>query len=313
MYYFIVNTSGGGGRALRTWKMVKKILQKRGVDYRAFFTERKGHASLLAKDVCAHYAPCNVCVVGGDGTINEVLNGLYAFKSEDGRCGFDSVRFGVIPTGSGNDFARGAKIPRNTKKALSRLLSSSHETKMDIGLARLENGSERVFGISAGLGMDAIVCREVGTSKLKGILNKLHLGNLVYVLLTIKTLFSMQTSQVHIQSGVNSYTFNRLIFLSAMNFRQEGGGVPIAPAASAFDKELSFCLASDISKPKAFFNLPFLVLAKHQGRKGFFLWNAPEITVSATPPAVLHTDGEYGGTVSSVRFVCLPAALSLLL
>ena len=312
MYYFIVNTSGASGRAVRTWKKVSHCLQKRGIAYKALFTQGKGHGAVLAQEVCAQYAPCTLCVVGGDGTINEVLNGLFSYKCPNGKTGLSLVRFALIPTGSGNDFARGAKIPKNIKKALSLFTENPAEVALDLGLVRFADGTERVFGISAGLGMDAIVCREASTSRLKKILNALHLGSLVYIFLTVKTLFSMKTSAVSVKSGNEYYTFDRLIFLSAMNFSKEGGGVAVFPRASAVDANLSFCLASNISKLKAFLDLPFLVLALHEKLKGFRLWSSSCIEVKATPPLVLHTDGEYAGTVGEVKIECLPATLCLL-
>lgn len=102
MYYFIVNRTSRSGHSKKVWTEVKKELDKSGAEYQVFFTDHAGHAWELADEICGYEEECiHLVVVGGDGTVNEVINGMHDFEK---------VRFGYIPTGSGNDFARGMKI-----------------------------------------------------------------------------------------------------------------------------------------------------------------------------------------------------------
>ena len=303
MLYFIVNAHGGSGKAQRTWENVQKILSSNNVEYEAFETQHSGHGTELAKTICSGKDDVRLVVVGGDGTINEVLNGI-----ED----FSKVHFAVVPTGSGNDFAGGLGIPNNTQKAMDIILNSKGDKLIDIGMVRTEEKTA-YFGISAGIGMDAIVCKRALTSTLKKVLNKLHMGKFTYVLLTIHTLFSMKKENVTLTfDGGDSELCKELIFLAAMNLRAEGGGVPMAPEADCKDGKLSMCLASGISKFKAFMDFPVLVAGKHGKLKGFSLRTFKTLDIHCESPMVLHHDGEYGGDVKDIHMECLPEKLSLM-
>lgn len=294
MYYFIVNYTGGSGRSRATWNKVYALLKKKNIEYKAYVTKYEGHASQLAKKISLlDDDDIRMIVVGGDGTINEVLNGI---------ADFSRVKFAIIPTGSGNDFARGLGLPGKTEDILDMILSSKEAKKIDVGEIITENGDRRYFGISAGIGLDAIVCKKTDASKLKKILNKVGLGSLSYVILTIITLFSMETYDVRVdmKKGDGIYdekAFNKLIFLAAMNTKWEGGGVPMNPNAQYDDGFLSICAVSGIPKLLSFFNFPVLIKGKHEGKKGFLLENVEKLTFDADRPMVLHTDGEYIGDI----------------
>ncbi len=300
MYYFIVNYTGGSGKARKTWNRVHFLLKEKEIEYKAYVTKRPGHAKELAKKISElPDEDIRLIVVGGDGTINEVLNGITDFSR---------IRFGLIPTGSGNDFARGLGIPKDTDRALDIILSSVEGKVIDIGEVIKGNGEKRYFGISSGIGLDAIVCKKNLDSKVKKFLNKLGMGSLSYIVLTVTTLFSMETYDVNVRiksseknsEGVSSELienvhFDKLIFLAAMNFYAEGGGVPMNPNALGDDGLLSICAASGVPKWKAFLMLPILKGGKHEGKKGFTLKDAESLVFDADRPMVLHADGEYIG------------------
>lgn len=304
MFYFIVNEHGGGGKAGKTWAKVQAILEKEKVPYKKLVTTAEEGASVLARNVSSLDGDLNLVVVGGDGTINEVLNGI----------DFERVRLGVIPTGSGNDFARGMKIPRSTKKAVEMVLKSGEGKSVDIGSVSFADGSSRLFGISAGMGMDAIVCKKALDSKLKNFLNKLGLGKFIYIIYTVQTLFSMRTEDFKLSfDGGPLQKIPGLIFIAFMNLETEGGGVKMYPGADAQDGKISVCIASDIPKLKAFAYLPRLVAGKQAKIKGFILRQCSKIAVSCPKPGVtLHLDGEYGGEQSEIVVSVLPGKLRIL-
>ncbi len=317
MYYFIVNKAGGSGNARKTWKKVARLMHEKKLEYKAFATEYAGHASEIAARISTlPDEDIRMIVVGGDGTINEVLNGIKHF---------DRIKFGVIPTGSGNDFARGLGIPKDTKEALELILSSIGQRKIDIGKVKADNGAERLFGISAGIGLDAIVCKKVQSSVRKKLLNKLHLGSLSYVLMTVQTLFTMKKYNVHVRvhkeskAGVPgildnySVDYCDLIFLAGMNMVAEGGGVPMTPDAEYDDGLLSICAVNGIPKWRAFFNLVKLIKGQHKGRKGFNLYNAEKLDFAADVPMVLHADGEYLGDVRKITMECIHNKMQMLI
>ncbi len=307
MYYFIVNEHGGSGQAVKTWEKVKAVLDKKNVQYKYFVPELKGYAAVLAEQISeiTDDDDIRLVVVGGDGTINEVLNGIR---------NFDRIKFGVIPTGSGNDFSRGLGLPlKKPEKVTEMILNSSGTRKIDLGLTE-SAGRKRIFGISSGYGMDAIVGTGINTSKIKVIMNKLHLNSLSYAVLTVITLFSMKTYKfkVSVDDGP-LMEFDKAIFLAAMNFPCEGGGVPMAPKATAQDGKVSFCIAYGIPKWRTFFAFPVLLAAKHEKIKGFKVLDGKKLDVYSDIPTISATDGELFGNLTEVHFKCLENKLTILL
>lgn len=305
MLYFIVNHTARTGACIKVWKEAEELIKKQGLEYRVFRTDYEGHATELAARICGtDDADICIIVVGGDGTVNEVLNGITDFSR---------IRLGLIPAGSGNDFGRGIQIKRRNMvenvERIVRMYSKGPDgyTPMDLGQVLWENETKsRFFGISSGVGMDALVSKKALRSKMKVFLNRLHIGKLTYLLLTVETLFSMRTAEFCMScEGMETVSFQKGIFLAAMNMFAEGGGVPMAPKATPYDGLLSVCCASGIPKWRTFLCLPLLVMAKHEKLKGFSLHDAKEVHVTVSEPMTLHADGEYCGDVTDVTFRCL--------
>lgn len=309
MIYFIVNETAKTGKGMNVWAKVKSILEEKQISYQAVKTKYKHHATELAKQISGKVKETGkevtLVVLGGDGTLNEVINGI-----ED----FSKVRIGLIPTGSGNDFARGVGQKTKVEESMERVLNSQEELLLDIGKVTYEGGEQPCYyAISSGLGMDAIVCKKAFTSKLKKILNKIHLGKLTYLFITIQALFSMTTGDVQVTfEEEEQISFKKLIFAAAMNLRAEGGGVPMAPHADPADGRISMCFAHGVPWFLTFFVLPFLVLAKHEKLPCFHMKNSGKCHVELSVPMTLHADGEYLGEVTWADFECMPATLRLI-
>lgn len=309
----IVNNGAGTGKAFQVWNETQKLLRRYKVKYTAHATRYRGHATRLAEKISAMEgnAPVYLIVVGGDGTINEVLNGI---------TDFDRVRLGVIPTGSGNDFCRNLKLPATPEESLRQILVCIRRDRQGKELQRIDLGQvtwegcrkPRIFGISAGVGLDALVCKKALDSRLKRVLNRLHLGKLTYLALTVQSLFTMETANGKVITEHGGYILPKMIFAASMNLPAEGGGVPMAPEASPKDGLLSLSSASGIAKWRTFFLLPLLVAAKQEGIKGFNIRNEKNFRMVLDKPMVLHADGEYCGDVKRAEFRCLEEKLQLL-
>ena len=309
MLYFIVNETSRSGKTRQIWKDIQQSLIKADVSYEYMISQGRDHATKLASEI-SQRPEDNICIVviGGDGTMNEVINGI---------ADFDKVRFGIIPTGSGNDFGGGLDLPKSPEENLQRIISSYKAGEdsyraVDIGLVRWGQNQKKLFGISSGIGLDAIVCKKALSSKLKNVLNKLGLGSLTYVLLTIITLFSMKTADFEISYDNNKSTLKKTIFAAAMNLRAEGGGVPMAPDANPYDGKLSISSASGIPKWITFLCLPFLVAGKHTHIKGFNLVSCREASIHSSQKMTLHADGEYVADVTDLTFGVYPQKLRLM-
>lgn len=306
MYYFIVNEHSGSGNARLLWYKIQVMLRDSQVDYKAWKTEYAGHATRLAQHISKFpEEKIYMVVVGGDGTVSEVLNGIDSF---------DKVYLGVIPTGSGNDFIHGIGIPRDTKEAFEVLISSEGEATIDLGRVIFDDGRSKIFGISSGIGMDAYICKKVHDSKLKKMMNFFNRGDAVYLLKTIQTLMTLKTVRVCVQfDEEEERVFEKGVFLAAMNVRTEGGGLPVAPMASINDGNISVCVGYGVRRWKLFYILAKLVKGKHVGRKEFFIRDCKRVSVYYDSPVELHIDGEPMGAHSHIQMECIPNRLHMLI
>lgn len=306
MYYFIVNTWARTGNAAHLWNEVKEFLHNEHIAFEAYETTHKGHATELARQLTEHAdAKIDIIILGGDGTINEVVNGI---------ADFDKVRVGVIPTGTGNDFARNLGIKGTVSEILQDILSKEKGIKLDVGAVRWDDMETwRLFNISSGIGFDALVCKKTATSRVKRICNRLHLGKLSYLIVTVQSLFSMKTFNSTASFGKHpGASYHRAIFSAAMNLRAEGGGVPMAPSSDPCDGMLPFCIAADIPTLVLPFYLMLLVMGKHEKLDCFHTIHDTECHIHTDLPVVLHADGEYLADVTNVWYRCLPQKLELL-
>lgn len=289
MYYFIINPNSRSGAGARIWSELQSVLDKKHVQYKAYFTEYPGHAVKLAASICSSdAAPLSICLVavGGDGTIQEVLSGIPSLCS---------VRFGYIPTGSGNDFCRSMNLPKNPMKALDITLSDTACTPMDVA-EFTANGQNCRFAISCGIGFDAAVCHEINRSSLKKILNRIHLGKFAYLLIGLKQLLLFPPVGISIETESGEKHFYEKVFLTAvMNHKYEGGGFRFCPEADSNDGFLDVIIVEGMRRPTLIFCLFLSIFGKHTGFRGVHLLRCKTVTVRSSKPLAVHKDGESAG------------------
>jgi len=310
----VINEASKTGEGATRYDEVRRILRESDIEYRVHRTLYPGHATVIAKELSQSGGePVNIIVVGGDGTLNEIVNGIKDFET---------VRIGLIPNGSANDFAAGSGISSDVKKELKAITQNADTPRrVDLGEVSYREGTKvkkRLFCISSGLGLDALVCKKAGASKLKNVMNKLGIGKFTYGLLTVISLFSMETTDAVIEGVLEDdkkmprEEIKNVIFSAAMNIRCEGGGVPMAPYAKATDGKLTLCTASGIPKWRTFLCFPFLLAGKQHLFKGFSARRFTELKIRFSKPFTLHADGESCGEVNSVVFKALPGKLQIL-
>ena len=307
MYHFIVNKHGGGGRAFLTWQKVQKILEENNIEYKYSDTEDAAAGELARRFCSLNEESVNIVVVGGDGTIGQVLNGITDFSK---------VKLGIIPTGSGNDFARGTGITGNTRTCVYRVLRAENQKKIDLGCAEFENGTKKYFGISCGFGFDALVCRLTDESKLKKVLNRMHLGKLSYVLITLLALKKIKKHNVTVvidKDDAHSIEYKDLVFLAFMNLCFEGGGVNMAPDAVCNDGIFNYCAGYDVPLFKVLFLFATLLLGIRKKFYGLEFKKGRTFCITSESPMAVHTDGEYLGDARQLKIDILPSALTLLM
>ena len=282
-YSFIINPNSKSGKGGSVWDVVHKELEEREVDYEYFFTKKPKHAIHYTNELTSDGQEHNIVVLGGDGTINEVVNGI-----ED----LEKVTIGYIPTGSGNDFCRGMKMPKDPVKALDRILDSDNVRKIDVGLIE-RAGRIRRFIVSTGIGFDAAICHQVSVSKYKRILNKLHLGKLSYVFVALNRLFKDEKVKTYVSvDGNEAVKYNDTYFVAIMNNPYEGGGFKFCPKASASDRKINAIVISKISKLKVLLLLPTAIFGLHVHFDGVTMLEGERINIRTDRSLPVHVDGE---------------------
>lgn len=307
MYYFIINPNSRCGRGRNIWRKLEGILKTDGVDYEAFLTEKPGDASDFAKRLTkGHHEPRLIIAVGGDGTVNEILNGL-SF------CG--PVTLGYIPAGSGNDLAKSLRLPKNPVKCLKKILHPRYYRFLDYGV--LSYGKDEVFCrrfmVSAGIGMDGAVCHNILHSKERGLLSRLPLGRMSYLLLGAKQLvLSKPAGGYLLVNGVQKVEFTHAYFISAHIHPYEGGGFKFAPEADCEDGKLSICVMNGRKRRKLVSVLLNAYFGKASLNKGIRFFTCEEAVIHVDRPLAVHVDGESCFYQSDVQLRCIGSKLRMI-
>lgn len=267
------------------WRMLEPELKKRRADYHCHMTKSRNHARKIADRITADGQDHMIVVLGGDGTVNEVVNGIREPEK---------VTIGYIPIGSSNDFARGLKIPNDPEKALDIILEPRDIIHMDVGVLT-EAERQRRFAVSAGIGFDAAVCHEVCVSKWKILLNRIGLGKLSYAVVALDRLKKDRPVDITVTFADGTVqTFEGAYFAAFMNLPYEGGGFKFCPEASPSDGNLDVIIVHGLPVVKILCLLPLAFWGKHTGFKGVTIIKCKEVQVGTDKPLPLHTDGEPG-------------------
>lgn len=308
MYHFIINPKSSSGRGIRHWWTVKDELDRQNIAYTAEFTKQEGHAIELAEQICSENEGIkNIVVLGGDGTLNEVINGIV---------NFDDVTLGYIPSGSSNDLARSLGIPKDPLKSLSNVLKPNKFIYLDYGeITFLDNDIKpRRFGCSSGIGYDAGVCEEVQRSALKKRLNRFGAGKFIYLAIAVKQLFSIKLQDATITvDRIKTNKYKKVLLVSNMIHKYEGGGLKMAPEADPTDGKLSICLVHGIPRAVMALVFPSILFGKHVKVKGVETFNCSDIEIQLDRKFAVHTDGEVPAFSSHIKVSCIPSRIRMIL
>lgn len=282
-YSFIVNPNSRSGMGGMIWDIIEPELKKRQFEYESFRTEYPGHASKITSRITGDGEVHTLVVLGGDGTVNEVLNGI---------TDLGKTVLGYIPTGSSNDFAREMKLPADPLGALDMILKPGRIQPMDVGLLT-RAGKERRFAVSTGIGFDAAICHQAAVSRLKVLLNHLKLGKLTYVGIALNRLFHDKPVQAEITlDGQEIKKFPKVYFAAAMNQPYEGGGFCFCPDASGNDGLLDVIVISGLPRLAVLLLLPTAYKGWHVHFPGIHVFRCKKAVIKTERPLAVHTDGE---------------------
>lgn len=314
MYYLISNpASQSGNDHVRITEKLEKVLRSRNIEYQIKSTENSGDPEKIAAQITENSGLSKeqdtIIVIGGDGTINGVINGIRDFEH---------VRFGFIPAGSANDLAKGLGIrdiyrSRSQDENIEKIAEGRVLRTIDLGQVSCCNKS-RLFAVSAGIGFDAAICRESDVSKIRNVLNALHLGKLTYGAIGLKQLLTAPEAKCRISmDNGTKFRIRKLMFATFMNTPYEGGGYKFAPDAVCDDSLINVSAIGDLSKLTALVHFPAAYKGRYYGVPGVFHSRASEIRVETNKPLWVHTDGEVLGKYTKLTIRCLPHRLRLIM
>lgn len=289
---YIVNPTAGGGRGLATWRVVSRALEARGLPAEYRLTTGRGAAIELAAEA-ARAGYDTLVAIGGDGTVQEVVNGLIG---PDQDC---PAALGVIPGGTGNDFSKMLGCTGDPLQALSIVLAG-RERRLDVGRA---NG--RYFINIAGVGFDAEVA---------GFLNqrpKRLPGLLTYLYGIVTMLFRYRPAPMTLDLGRERLE-QKCLLVSVANGPSHAGGLKMCPEARPDDGTLDICVAGDVTRWQTLILLPQTFSGRHTRHPKVRIYKAVKtVRITSDLPLFLQADGEIFGRVPA-EFEVVPGALRVL-
>lgn len=280
-YKVIVNPVSGRGNGERAIPFIEQMLRGHGLHFDLVRTGHPWHAADLARQAVADGYDV-VVAVGGDGTSNEVLNGLMWAQ----QAGIGHAALGMLSVGRGNDFAYGMGVPRDLATGCQ-VLAQGHRRTVDVGRATGGLYPEgRYFGNGVGIGFDAVVgFVALEMTRLSGFPS--------YIVATLKTVFLYYKAPlVRIEYDDQTLTMPALM-VSIMNGRRLGGGFMMAPQAMVDDGLLDLCIAEQVSRARIFTLIPHFMAGTQATQKPIQTGRTPHIVVTAVEGILpAHADGE---------------------
>jgi YegS/Rv2252/BmrU family lipid kinase len=294
----IVNPAAGARKTYRRWPEIQNYLRQGGLSFDYVMTEGSGHATSLAREAASD--GCRFLVaVGGDGTVNEVVNGLLTSKNPS------ITTLGIVSTGTGNDLIRSLGIPHDCAGACKRL-SGGGRMWIDVGLIEFtgKNGPERRYFVNAaGVGFDGEVAENV--EKMPK-----NIGHTVpFVMGLLRTLPAYRNKNIKLTIDSQSSEC-RVLSVIVSNGAFFGGGMKVAPAALPADRKLDVVTVGDIGKLELLRVFPRIYKGTHVTHRLVRTEKAEAILIESRERMLVQADGELLGE-SPVRFSIHPGALCL--
>lgn len=270
-HVFIVNPASGKGYAKKLIPVISKICIQENVNYIIESTKYPGHATEIAQSYSLE-KDIRLYAVGGDGTLNEVLNGMI----------YSSCSLAVIPAGSGNDFVKTVYNTIKVDKLIVDLING--ETKL-INIGKINN--KHFINISS-VGIDAEIAYNAKIFKK----NPLIPSKLSYLFSIFTTLikYSSYNMEIHID---NIHIKDKILLVAIGNGKYYGGGMRVLPNANPFDNDFDICVVKNMSKLNILKLFPVLIKGNHETLKDYVMfYKGSKIQIYSKENMKINIDGE---------------------
>ncbi|WP_176555830.1 diacylglycerol/lipid kinase family protein [Virgibacillus ndiopensis] len=280
MYVFIINPIAGNGRSKRIFSKIKRSELYQRIESINYFTDYSGHAEEIMEQIKDKDITC-VIVIGGDGTVHEVVNGMSSLY----------IPLAFIPAGSGNDFARGCNIKGDSLTIFEQIIKGNNRIPYWIGRYQIDN-VKRCFVNSIGFGFDAEIADVANKSRYKKFFNKFRLGTLSYCFALVHVLLYFKPMTMELEINGEKRHMKNCWMMTIANHPFYGGGMKIIPHAKIQANTFPVLLIHSISKWKvlAFFMTVFT--GKHVNFKEVELVEASQIKMSSNKKVSFQVDGQ---------------------
>lgn len=273
----ILNPAAGRGYGARIEPELRRLLSEEKLDFEIELTNGPWHAAELAERASRDGIEL-IVAAGGDGTTNEVVNGLMAASTESPAC-----TLGVIPVGSGSDFAHNVGIPPSLREACRRL-AHGHTRIVDVCQVRIPGQAPRFFDNTVNIGFGGIVTVE---SRKVAWLRGLAL----YLPVVLRTVLLSRAPHVTVTCDDEKWALP-VEMVCVANGAREGGGFFCAPNAEPDDGLLDICIVREMSKLAMFGLVPRFMNGTHVRHKSVSVTRAKQVSVSSPDDLIAHVDGE---------------------
>ncbi|WP_167614899.1 diacylglycerol/lipid kinase family protein [Maribellus sediminis] len=298
----ILNPHAGGSKGRRDQKEIEKSLKKEGFTYELLISEYPKHAIQLAQDAVEQGAT-QIIIAGGDGTLNEVLNGIFRSNASHK----NEVVTGVIPVGTGNDWIRTFGIPNNYNGAVKKIVERK-VFRQDIGkIIYTQSGAEstRYFLNMAGFGFDALAAQKANQLKDKG-----HTGLWIYLVSVFRAYLEYQTEKARI--SIDNNELEDYIFSASLGIgKYNGAGMMQAPGAIPNNGLFEVTIIKKIGLAGILRNLIGLYNGNYVKDRRVSCYQAKKITIWSQKPLAGEVDGESLGK-SQFQIEVLPQQLQII-
>ena len=291
-YSFIVNPVAGGGNAKKAWTHLENYLKQAQVDYDVKITHYAGHAEYLAQKMTENEDSGQrvVIAVGGDGTLNEVLNGLAKVGNPA------NLPLADIPCGSGKDFARSYGISTDPIKAFQQIQTAKHPNNIFVGhYQEAIKNTEWYFVNNVGIGFDAAIVSRANHSNVKKRLNHAHMGTFSYLSQALRVLYDQQPFSLSVEDSRHHDVLSRAFLCIANNGAYIGGGFQVDPSASIHNSDISLVVAERKKWLQTLYLMWQLVRGKLPQSRFAHYYHGKRIHYSTNSLEFMQIDGNDGG------------------
>jgi len=296
---FVVNPASANGSTGRRWPAIAHAAAAAGLAGRTFLSERPGHVGELVRHAAEDGAAL-VVVAGGDGTVNEAVNGLMRAAPER------RPELAVVPRGTGTDFVRTFRIPTDPQRAIE-VARSGRTVTIDVGRVGYTGWDgtrgESCFANVASAGMSGAVAQRANSS------SKALGGRASFLWATLAVFASWKNTEVSVEAD-GERRQGRMLDVIVANCQFLGGGMWMTPEADPADGRFDVLLIGDITKWDLVTTLPKIYRGRHLPHPKAELLRARRVSVDTSVPLPVELDGEQPGTTPAT-FEIVPGALRL--